>query len=146
MEARSGRISALLDICYRLVDRYESTSLGDTTVCARAHSSKECDALVYGCLIKGLQSLDLFPKRATASEIELSVVAFADELRSLTCFAYPSSYRFDSFNGYYSADPVSHSDCGFTVAFANQIRAVIGQKEPSGVLEAHLAHIDEQKE
>ena len=148
MRARSERISALLEMCYKLLDCYESSTLvtaGSTTVCMMGHSSQECDSLVYGCLIKGLQSLKLFPKRVEVSEVEASVAAFARKLRSLKCFEYPDSHstyqrRYDSY------ETVTHSECGFTLAFADQIKAIIGGKEPSGVLDEHLAHIDEQKE
>ncbi|KAF6235845.1 hypothetical protein HO173_006040 [Letharia columbiana] len=147
IEARSERISALLEMCYGLVDRYESTTLmapEDTTICTRrGHSPNGCDSLVYGCLIKGLQSLKLFPKRAEASDVESSVMAFADKLRSLRCLEYPVP---DNGHGYYSNNGISHSRCGFTLAFANQIKAIIGQEEPSGVLEEHLTHLNEQKD
>lgn len=147
VEARSERISALLEMCYGLVDRYESTTLmapEDTTICTlRDQSPNECDSLVYGCLIKGLQSLKLFPKRAEASEVESSVMAFADKLRSLRCFEYPFPYNS---HGYYNHNGISHSRCSFTLAFADQINAIIGQEEPSGVLEEHLTHLNEQKD
>ncbi len=140
IEARTERIEALLEMCYKLVDQYESTTLldpGDTTVCTRGGVfSQVCDSLVYGCLIKGLKSLGLFPKHAKASEVEPSVMAFADILRSLKCLTCPDSYYRDQY---------SHSSCSFTNTFANQIGVIIGQKEPSGVLEEHLTHIAEQK-
>ena len=82
------------------------------------------------------------------SELELSVMALADKLRSLECFAYPDIYRKNSYDYRFSGHPVSqgsHSSCGFALAFTNQIEVIIGQKEPSGVLEAHLTHLDEQK-
>lgn len=137
IEARSERISALLQMCYQCVDQYESTN-GDATVCKRGQSSKECDSLVYGCLIRGLRSLELFPEHAKAWQIEWSVTAFADKLHALRCFAYPYNY-----SGHHNNQ--SHSSCSFTLAFADQIEAILDQKEPSGVLEAHLTHIGEQK-
>ena len=140
IEARTERIETLLEMCYKLVDQYQSTTLltpGDTTVCTRGGQfSQACDSLVYGCLIKGLKSLELFPKPAKASEVELSVMVFADSLRSLKCFTCPDSFRRDH---YY------HSGCSFTHTFASQIGVIIGRKEPSGVLEEHLRHIAEQK-
>lgn len=151
IEARSERISALLEMCYKLLDQYESSTLvapGDTSICTCGQSSKECDTLVYGCLIKGLRSLKLFPERAKVNEVELSVVAFADKLRSLECFAYPVVLQNDPYGYRYGRHPMgqgSHSSCGFTLAFANHIKVIIGQEEPSGVLEAHLTHLHEQK-
>lgn len=136
-------------MCYKLVDQYESTTLmapENTTVCTCAERRKECDSLVYGCLIRGLQSLKLFPKRAEASEIESSVMGLAGKLRSLNCFTYPDSYDNDPFShGKYHDDRDSHSSCGFKNAVVDQIGVIIGQKEPSGVLEEHLTHIAEQK-
>lgn len=142
IEARSERISALLEMCYKLVDQYESATAGGSTICTYGNSSEECESLVYGCLIKGLKSLKLFPKRATVSEVESSVVALADKLRSLKCFAYPGD-RKDPYYGY-QGNGTSHSSCGFTLAFADQIKT-IGGEEPSGVLEEHLTHINEQR-
>lgn len=147
MKARSERISALLEMCYKLLDRYESSTMGtpgSTTICTHGQSSQECDSLVYGLLIKCLQSLNLFPKRATASEVESSVVAFADKLRSLKCFTYPDGNP----NGpyyHYQGTWTSHASCDFTLAFAHQIQTIVSEEEPSGVLEAHLTHINEQK-
>ena len=69
-------------------------------------------------------------------------MAFAHKLRSLRCFEYPVPYNG---HGYYG-NGISHSKCGFTLAFADQIKAIIGQEEPSGVLEEHLTHINEQKD
>ena len=139
IEARTERISALLQMCYKLVDKYQSTSVmapGNTTVCTSNQSGRPCDSLVYGCLIAGLQSLKLFPKRAEASEIESSVMALADKLRSLNCFTFPDNYD------HYSHP---HSSCGFVKTIRDQIRVIINQKEPSGVLKEHLTHIAEQK-
>lgn len=144
IEARSERISALLEMCYKLVDQYEATTRGDTTMCTSGQPSEECDSLVYGCLIRGLQRLELLPERAKASQIESSVTDCADKLRSLKCFAYPDRhYNRDYYNNCSSTQ--SHSTCIFTLAFADQIRAIIDGKEPSGVHEAHLTHICEQK-
>lgn len=128
---------------YKVVDRYESAE--DTTICRLGQSSKECDSLVYGCLIKGLRSLELLPKRLKASQVQLSVKEFADDLRSLKCFMYPGSGKHYNSNhgGYY--ETISHSNCAFTLAFENQIGGIIGQTDPSGVLEVHLTHIKEQK-
>ena len=141
IEARSRRISNLLEMCYKLVDQYEST---DTYLCAQSQSRGECDSLVYGCLIKGLRSLNLSPKRAEVSEVEASVKVFADKLRSLTCYMFPRERgSYDQYYGSYKQD-VYHDNCSFTLAFAKQIDNIIDRKEPSGVLEAHLAHIQEQ--
>ncbi len=150
IEARTERIEALLEMCYKLVDQYESTTVlapGDTTVCTRGGEfSQTCDSLVYGCLIKGLKSLELFPEHANASKVESSVMVFADRLRSLKCFTCPDSYSHGQYYGGFHGDRVwSHSSCSFTHTFANQIGVIIGQKEPSGVLEEHLRHIGEQK-
>ena len=152
MEARSERISDLLKMCYKLVDQYQSTTSagpGGFTICKRSNSCLECDSLVYGCLIKGLQSLELFPERVKVSKIESSVNAFADKLRSLTCYVYPdnhhSNHRALYFHDEYDDDGViGHSSCTFTLAFAKEISSIIDRNEPSGVLGAHLAHIDEQ--
>ena len=118
-------------------------------MCTRSQSSKECDSLVYGCLIRGLQNLNLYPKRVKASEVKSSVTAFANKLRSLDCFTYPqsNSNHSNSYLGYreYDDDEASHSDCSFTLAFAVQVNAIIDQKEALGVLEAHLTHVGEQK-
>ena len=134
IEARSMRISDLLEMCYKLVDQYESTT---EYLCTQSQSRGECDSLVYGCLIKGLRSLKLPPKRAEVSEVKASVKAFADSLRSLTCFVLPRASK-----GYIQGG--SHNNCNFTLAFAKQITSIVDQKEPSGVLEAHLAHTNEQ--
>ena len=131
-------------MCYKLVDRYESATLarGSAPVCAQGFYREECDSLVYGCLIRGLQTLKLFPKRANVSEVESSVMTLADELRSLKCFTYFSERH--SYHSQYSSG-FSHSHCGFKAAFAEQIEVITDQEEPSGVLEEHLRHIDEQK-
>ena len=134
-------------MCYELVDQYQSTTSagpGETTICKQDTSCLECDSLVYGCLIKGLQSLELFPERVTVSKIESSVNALADKLRSLKCYVYPDSYNGKRSRHYYDDGETTHSSCSFTFAFSEQIDSIINQKEPSGVLEAHLAHINEQ--
>lgn len=147
--ARSERISNLLKMCYKLVDQYQSTTSatpGDTTICNQDNSCLECDSLVYGCLIKGLQSLKLFPEHVKVYKVESSVTAFAEKLRSLTCFVYPDEYqsqKYNRYNGYHDGE-TTHTSCSFTLAFTKQIEDIIIRKEPSGVLEAHLAHINEQ--
>ena len=121
-------------MCYKLVDQYQSTVPGNNTICTCGHSSKECDSLVYGCLIKSLQSLELFPKRAKASQVESSVTTFADKLRSLQCFAYPDRHDYDRdyYHGY-SRDPL-HSSCVFTLAFEEQTKAIIDVGLPQPIL------------
>ena len=73
--------------------------------------------------------------------------SFADKLRSLKCYVYPEDYH-DQRRRYWNddddGDEISHSSCSFTFAFSEKIESIIGQKEPSGVLEAHLSHINEQ--
>ena len=141
IEARTGRIFKLLEMCYKLVDQYESTT---ADLCTQSQSRGECDSLVYGCLIKGLRSLNLSPKRAEVSEVEASVTAFADKLRSLSCFVLPGGRSYDyDYNCNYN-DCNGHGNCSFTRVFAKQIDSIMDKKEPSGVLEAHLAHINEQ--
>lgn len=156
IEARSERISDLLKMCYELVDQYQSTTSAGpgetTTICKQDISCLECDSLVYGCLIKGLQSLELFPERVTVSKIESSVNAFAAKLRSLKCYVYPDNYHRQRSKHYYDDDDdeisyssqTSHSRCSFTFAFSEQISSLVDRKEPSGFLEAHLAHMKEQ--
>ena len=141
IEARSVRISDLLEMCYKLVDQYESTT---TYLCTHNHSRGECDTLVYGCLIKGLRSLNLYPKRAEISEVKASVLAFADKLRSLICLVCPDKYHSQKYSSFHDGE-TSHTSCSFTLAFAEQIESIIDRKEPSGVLEAHLAHMNEQR-
>ena len=121
-------------MCYKLVDKYESTT---TSICTQGQFGLQCDSLVYGCLIKGLRSLNLFPKCAEVSEVKASVMAFADKLRSLTCFGLPCIGTYDEHDEY-------HNNCIFTLAFAKQIKSIVHQEEPSGVLEEHLAHMKEQ--
>ena len=139
IEARSGRIFKLLEMCYKLVDQYESTT---ANLCTQSQSRGECDSLVYGCLIKGLRSLNLSPKRAEVSEIEASVTAFADKLRSLRCFVLPGGRSYDYDYNYNDCN--GHGNCSFIRVFAKQIDSIIDRKGPSGVLEAHLAHMKEQ--
>ena len=127
-------------MCYKLVDQYESTT---ANLCTQSQSRGECDSLVYGCLIKGLRSLNLFPKRAEVSEVEASVMAFADKLRSLSCFVLPHGRSYDDGCTYYD-DYNGHANCSFMLVFAKRIDSIIDRKKPSGVLKAHLAHINEQ--
>ena len=58
MSIRLKAIADLLAICQRLVNRF---SAEDKCICRRKRNRRECDVIVFGSLIKGLQALGMWP-------------------------------------------------------------------------------------
>lgn len=123
----------MLDMSYDSVARYE-TSFSNDSVC-RGHDNREqCDSLTYGCLIKGLRGLHLWPKRPDPATINMSVATLATKLGRLHCYALPGSVY------------PSHQSCTFTPQLKQKVDAMNTELEPSGVLPSHLTHMRTQRE
>ena len=75
---------AVLEACSKLVGRYES----DRMLCQAnlLHGAgRQCDTLVYGCLIKGLKKLRLWPGPISPGDVHVSLTQLVGYLNSMTC-------------------------------------------------------------
>lgn len=114
-------------MCDELVALYQS----DNVVCkAGVHHNtrRKCDALVLGSLIKGLQSLKIWPVPVSPNDVHKSVKDVTKELRSLDCFALDDN----------------HGYCLFTQRLDEQIRSIEEGSMPCGIDDYHLKHIEDQ--
>lgn len=92
---------------------------------------KECDALVLGSLIKGLNSLGLHPIPTTSDAVRSSVSVLFKELLCLDCFVVANRNSSGS----------SHTECKFTTQLTAEIEQIA---MPSGVDDSHWKHMKEQ--
>lgn len=86
---------------------------------------------MYGCLIKGLRTLGLWPGPIHSSNVHASLTQIMKKLRSMECFALESKYR------------TAHVECGFK----DNLRVKIGLIElymPSGIDGPLRKHMKEQ--
>lgn len=121
-------------MCYKLADRYASLGLLDTEICCLGLECEECDTMVLGSLIRGLSSLALLPGPIEApSMTHYSVAHFTERLLALECAVYPSSRRYED-----------HEDCKFTRNLQAKVENRNATTKPSGMLESHRKHIEEQ--
>ena len=134
LEARKKTIVALLEACSKLVKSYES----DHMLCQGVPESwggispdtkRECDTLVYECLIKGLKTLGLWPGNISPSDVHKSLTQLTKELRSMTYFALESNGR------------TTHDKCGFQNKLRKQIDSIV---VPSGIDDPLRKHMKEQ--
>ena len=86
---------------------------------------------MYGCLIKGLKRLGLWPGPISPSDVDKSLAQLTAELRSMTCYALES-------NG-----ETTHVGCGFQYRLGEQISS-IELYIPSGIDDPLRKHMEEQ--
>lgn len=94
------------------------------SVCSQAFFRKECDAIVYGSLLRGLQELDLWPRKP-ADTIKISVNELASQLQSLYNYVYPRS---------------GHDSCNLAFRLRDQIASTLSSV-PNPVLASHRRHM-----
>ena len=138
LEARRKTITALLEACSKLVESYESNGV----LCQAKfdvkddfqefrQQIKQCDTLVYGCLIKGLRTLHLWPGPILPTEVHKSLKTLTNELRSMACFVLGGG--------------TAHAKCVFTKKLAKELET-IELNIPSGVDDPLRKHMEEQAE
>lgn len=96
-------------------------------VSASRHILAECDAMVYGTLLRGLQELDLWPRKP-ADIIKISVHKLALQLQSLVIFVYPAN------------DFSDHFSCNFVNSFKDRIALKL-RSIHNAVLASHRRHM-----
>ena len=131
-EARQTSIAALLDACYKLVDFYQSNEL----VCRAGNieDRKECDALVFGSLIKGLKGLGVWPTILSSEDYHGSVSGLMKGLYSLHCFVLDE--RINSYT--------QHGYCNFKWKLHSEIARIKEDVVPPGVHDSHKEHMNQQ--
>ena len=133
---RQATIDKLLDIPYAHVDRYENAN---DIICRRKSRQKDCDALVYGSLIRGLQIAGLWPRKKP-EEIHISIDQLASTLDSLEIFVLPdidSGYRHDYRTNH------NHASCSVH-NFKQQVHTALSGI-PYPVLDSHYRHMEAQR-
>ena len=121
-------------MCYKVVDDYESAFSTDKYLCKMPSDQAACDAIAYGCLVKGLTKLKLWPQCVSTSSMLKSADALIVEILGINYYAACGGYS-----------SLSHGPCGFKDDFHKQITKLENAEEPSGVLDSHLKHMEEQK-
>ena len=121
-----------MDNCYKLIDHYSTTSTGSGN-CRAVRRGDESDdfaydALMLGCMVKGLTNIDLLPGRVTSRSIAKSVDALRIEVGGITVATIPD-----------------HDNCSCLVDLTDGLTLLSSKTEPSGVLEMHRKQMEEQK-
>ncbi len=133
--AREERLAKLLDLCYNLADEYASLGLPSSPprfLCRAQKDREECDTYVLGSMIRGLRSLALLPSPIKVSSMNhYSVATFTGKLLAFEC-------------GFYASDSKNHYDCKYTIHFHKKVKIRNATTKPSGLLDSHRQHIEEQ--
>ena len=87
-----------------------------------------CDALMLGCMVKGLTDINLLPARVTGGSIAKSVDALIIEVGSIAIATIPD-----------------HDSCNCLVDLTDGLVRLSFEIEPSGVLEKHRVQMQEQR-
>lgn len=93
IKAREVLITALLELCSKLVDRYHTTKPscrfvdGRTITSRGAEIAKECDTIVYGSLVRGLEPIGIWPSAVTSSNTRMSALGMMSSLQRIRCYA-----------------------------------------------------------
>lgn len=120
---RQSTIGRLLTLCHTLIDRYTSSRrvCQVEEPCAsrgqgdNAELSRECDALVLGCLIKELSEAQLWPIPEPA-DVDISVSGLGAILLDLSCYH-------KSVNG--RENHPAHEKCVFTAGLRKDVQQVL---------------------
>ena len=87
-----------------------------------------CDALMLGCMVKGLTDIGLLPGRITSGSIVKSVDALRIEVGNIAIATIPD-----------------HDNCNCLVDLTDGLIILSSKTEPSGVLELHRKQMEEQR-
>lgn len=144
IKAREVLITALLEVCTKLVDRYHTEKLvcwhvaGRESILAFAEIGKECDTIVYGSLVRGLEPMGIWPSISTSSNIRMSASDVMRRLKSIHCYNFRESppFFFD------------HSKCGFTAELEKEVDRIVEHVLPLAmdvaIDESYRKHMEEQ--
>lgn len=127
MSIRHDTIDELLKLPYEYIDLFDRSM---DSVCVQVYFSRECDAMVYGSLLRGLQEFDLWPRKS-ADTIKISVDALALQLQSLGIFVYPA----DDFSDHFS--------CNLVNSLRDRVASTLSSI-PNPVLTSHRRHMQIQ--
>ena len=128
---RSIVFENLLKLVYSYIDRFLTD---DNHACkAESYNTKECDSIVLGSLLKGLQKLKLFPERPTPASLTCSVKSFVLDLTNLEIFTYPEVRDRRRSLG-------SHEVCNISVEIRQSAESIV-EDMPSPLLESHREHL-----
>lgn len=142
-QAREFLVTSLLEVCTKLVDRYDPEKLVCRHALSRESSSvvedgKECDTIVYGSLIRGLNPIGIWPSTVTSSDIRMSVSDMMRQLKSIHCYKLKETraYRVD------------HSICVFTTELQKEVDRIKEYVLPLAmdmvIDESYRKHMEEQ--
>lgn len=130
MSIRHDTIQGLLKVPYDYVSRFERDK--DNRICKS--KLKQCDAIVYGSLLIGLQHFGLWP-RQSPDTIHISVQDLASQLISIEIFPYRTHDRtHDSYH--YDRLESRHDRCIVPMEIASLLSAL-----PDPVLESQRRYI-----
>ena len=87
-----------------------------------------CDALMLGCMVKGLTDIDLLLGRVTSRSIVKSVDALRMEVGDIAIATIPD-----------------HDNCNCLVDLTDGLILLSSKTEPSGLLKMHRKQMQEQK-
>lgn len=124
LSVRHETIHELLKLPYDYIDLFHRSTV---SVCCQQYFRKECDAMVYGSLLKSLQELDLWPRKS-ADNIKMSVDLLASRIESLGIYVYPMNDFSDHFN------------CNLVPRFRDRIPSLLASI-PNPVLASHRRHM-----
>ena len=103
---------------------------------------QECDTIVYGSLIRGLETIGIMPSTITSSDIRTSVSELMHRLQLIHCYSLrdPQSYYLET----------DHSKCAFTKKLNQDIDHITKNVVPLAVYlaidDSFQKHMKEQAE
>ena len=118
LKARYTTLVALIESCHSLVYNYEFS--GDGSLCKGNDNKDECDALIYGHLLRQLQKLEIADTMKTGS-----VEKLLSDIQSITSYTYPpyTSIHHDYYH--YDRAPSQHVNCGCAAQLHNQAENLV---------------------
>ncbi|KAE9371889.1 hypothetical protein N431DRAFT_492163 [Stipitochalara longipes BDJ] len=78
LKVRIATIDQLLELPYNCIGRYEMRKIA---TCKERLHKDTCDAISYGCILKGVENADLWP-RLKAQDVHVSVSQLASTIKS----------------------------------------------------------------
>lgn len=116
-----------------MIRRYDNKTKELVCSSRDAFEAEECDAVVYGSLVRGLQRLDLWPMK-DPYDIPYNVNTLTNKMRDLHLIKPNSSPNSDAIHGL----------CGFAGPILHYIYAIMRANQ-SPVVESDLRHMERQR-
>ncbi|KAL8678196.1 MAG: hypothetical protein Q9224_007136, partial [Gallowayella concinna] len=146
LQARKEAVADMIRVCHAWVKRFKISS--GPPLCKAKPQSEECDTLVCGSLMRGLQSLSIWPgnlNHITGTLASESVQDLSTKIKALGCHVYPTPREYTPYGHVIEArQECKHDRCSFAIDLHDEINCVVKGKA-SDIMYSYRTHLETQR-